>query len=79
MLVEGYYEWDETNKDKIRPFLIQNNQEDGLLYLACLYNNAFTDRIGDDYNHFVVLTVGASENIRHIHDRRPVFLDEHTK
>ena len=79
MVVDGYYEWDETNKDKIRPFLIKNKEEGGLLYLACLYNNAFEQRIGDNYNHFVVLTVGASDNIAHIHDRRPVFLDEWTK
>lgn len=79
MVVEGYYEWDESNKERIRPFLIKNKEEGGLLYLACLYNNAFHERIGDEYNHFVVLTMEASDNISHIHNRRPVFLDEETK
>lgn len=44
-----------------------------------MYNNAFTDTLGEQHNHFVVLTVNASDNIKHIHDRRPVFLDEYTK
>jgi len=59
--------------------MIQNEKEGDYLYLACLYNNAFNEKLGDDFNHFVVLTVGASDNIKHIHDRRPVFLDEYTK
>lgn len=78
-MVNGYYEWDESNASRIRPFIIQNEHEGDYLYLACLYNNAFSDKLEDEYNHFVVLTVNASENIAHIHDRRPVFLNEHTK
>lgn len=83
LVVNGYYEWDESNKAKIRPFLLKSKatekDQQSLLYLACLYNNAFNEKIGDEFNHFVVLTMPASDNISHIHDRRPVFLDENTK
>ena len=30
-----------------------------LIYLAALYNNVFHDKIGESYNHFVVLTMEA--------------------
>lgn len=61
--------------------------EVGPLYLACLYNNAFKwnadtkshQALGDDFNHFVVLTMDASKNLSKIHDRMPVFLNERTK
>lgn len=53
--------------------------------MACLYNNAFKKhgeddtRLGDDWNHFVVLTMDATEtNLGKIHHRMPVFLREHT-
>ena len=63
----------------MKPYIIKSKTEDGLLYLACLYNNAFNEGLGEEYNHFVVLTMDAHKNIRKIHDRMPVFLDELTK
>lgn len=85
-MVNGYYEWDDvTNPNSLKPFLFYRENIEGgensddYLYLACLYNNAFSNSIGGEYNHFVVLTVNASKNLAHIHDRMPVFLDEYTK
>ena len=49
------------------------------MYLACLYNNAFNEKLGEEYNHFIVLTMDASDEIKHIHDRMPVILSERTK
>lgn len=58
---------------------MKNKEEGDYLYLACLYNNAFTDKIGEEYNHFVILTMDAAKEVAHIHDRMPVFLNEKTK
>lgn len=80
--MNGYFEWDESNPSKIRPYLIKSQSEDGTLYLACLYNNAFKcgpAQLGEQYNHFVVLTMNAAENLSRIHHRMPVFLTEETK
>ena len=76
-MINGYYEWLENEKES-RPFFLKNSEGD-YLYLACLYNNAFNEKLGDDYNHFVVLTMEASPHISHIHDRMPVILNEKTK
>jgi putative SOS response-associated peptidase YedK len=76
--VDGYYEWLE-NERETRPFFLKNKDEHGYLYLACLYNNAFTKTLGEEYNHFVVLTMDAAKYVRHIHDRMPVLLSEKTK
>ena len=61
---------------------MKNSNDDGLensnnlLYVACLYNNVFTEKIGEDYNHFVVLTMDATDKLRKIHHRMPVLLNE---
>ena len=78
MVINGYYEWMENEKES-RPFFLKNKDEGDYLYLACLYNNAFTDTIGEEYNHFVVLTMDAAKDISHIHDRMPVILNERTR
>lgn len=79
MTVNGYYEWDETNPNKLKPYIIKSEEEGELLYLACLYNNAFHEKIGESYNHFVVLTMNAASSLEKIHHRMPVFLNEKTK
>lgn len=71
----------------MRPYLIKNQEENGNLQLACLYNNAFKTtkekgwHLGDDYNHFVVLTMDSTPtgNLSKIHHRMPVFLNEETR
>jgi putative SOS response-associated peptidase YedK len=84
LIINGYYEWEET-KTSAQPFFIHNKKEekkgqkDDVLYVACLYNNVFTEKLGDSYNHFVVLTVEAKGSLSKIHHRTPVILDEHCK
>jgi putative SOS response-associated peptidase YedK len=78
LIVNGYYEWEES-KDSSKPFYLKPKKDGDLLYLGCLYNNVFTERIGKDYNHFVVLTMEASDNVKSIHHRMPVILDDKTK
>ena len=76
--MNGYFEWEEKQNTS-QPFYLRNKDEDEPLMLACLYNNVFTEKIGEEYNHFVVLTMEAKDNIKKIHHRMPVVLDEKTK
>ena len=78
LIINGYYEWLDNGRES-RPFFLKNKNEGDYLYLACLYNNAFNEKIGEEYNHFVVLTMDAADQIKHIHDRMPVILSEKTK
>jgi len=58
VIVNGYYEWDQRTTPH-KPFYVGHKNKDEPLYLACLYNNALSKTIGEQYNHFVVLTTDA--------------------
>nr|WP_242596096.1 SOS response-associated peptidase family protein [Enterococcus plantarum] len=59
----GFYEW-EANKEK---FLF-TEQDSKAVYLAGFYKRF------EDGNRSIILTTGANESMRMIHDRMPVIL-----
>ncbi len=61
----GFYEWD---KDKKRHFI--KNPHEEIIYLAGIY------RIVNDKYHYCILTKAANEQLRVIHDRMPVVMNE---
>ena len=61
IICDGFYEWDKS-KNK---YLI--NFDEKYMYLACIFNE-------DD--ELVILTKGADDDFKHIHDRMPIIMNQ---
>lgn len=78
-----FYEWDRT-KTKVT-FSGASDGESSGLYMAGFYNRFYIDqgfddrtgkRRGIDEFRFVILTTGANESMKPVHDRMPLILPE---
>jgi len=69
----GFFEWDHTKGHAKTKFLL-HGKESPLLYMAGLYSE-FTDKLGDKYTAYVILTVNANASVRPIHDRMPLIVE----
>ncbi|MDY4969915.1 MAG: SOS response-associated peptidase family protein [Lachnospiraceae bacterium] len=78
-----FYEWDRT-KTKVT-FSGASDGENSSLYMAGFYNyfhidQGFDDRTGKrggiDEFRFIILTTGANESMKPVHDRMPLILPE---
>lgn len=60
-----FYEWDkEKNKVTFR------KEHDALLYMAGFYN------VFEGENRFIILTTGANDSVKEVHERMPLLLNE---
>ncbi|WP_158618290.1 SOS response-associated peptidase [Chitinophaga lutea] len=70
----GFYEWKKlTPKDKT-PYLIKPS-EDGMFWVAGLYDNWVNRETGEVKRSFTMLTMAPNEFMAEVHNRMPVFLD----
>ncbi|MFY9113869.1 MAG: SOS response-associated peptidase [Dethiobacteria bacterium] len=69
--VNGFFEWKKEGREKIKYRI--NIRGHDLFSLAGIYD-IFTDKRGDEYASFVIITTSPLPIIRSIHDRMPVIL-----
>lgn len=60
----GFYEWDKE-KNKIR----FERKDSNILYMAGIWKQY------EDEDRFVILTTGANESMKDVHDRMPLILE----
>ena len=63
-VADGFYEWKRESKNKIPHYFFRKDKK--LLFIAAIYEN----------NQFCLITEEAKLNIRQIHNRQPVILNE---
>ena len=63
-VADGFYEWKREEKNKTPYFFLREDKKN--MYIAGIYEN----------NEFCLITENASENIKAIHHRQPVILNE---
>lgn len=68
----GFYEWQQQDGQK-QPFYIHSPNK--MLTLAGLYE-VIPDAGGQDFMTYTILTKDANADLKNIHDRMPVILDE---
>ena len=64
VLADGYYEWKREEKTKIPYFFTKKDDE--LMFFAGIHQN----------NQFCIITRESSENVRQIHHREPVIINQ---
>lgn len=71
----GFFEWKdaENSKKRIKHYL--SFADGGMMYFAGLYW-FFKDKEGIQKPYFTILTTDANDDVRPIHDRMPVIIDE---
>jgi len=69
----GFFEWKEEGKKKDK-YLIRPKKSN-FFYMAGLYKS-FIDNNGKVYKAFVVITTQANNDMKKIHERMPVILNE---
>lgn len=73
---DGFYEWRHEGKSRLPHFI---HRPDGrLLAMAGLWNR-WRSPEGMELDTFTVITTGANAELRSLHDRMPVFLDEEAR
>ena len=63
-VADGYYEWKREEKTKNPYYFLREDKKN--MYIAGIYEN----------NEFCLITESASENVKAIHHRQPVILNE---
>ena len=63
-IADGFYEWKREEKNKTPYYFIRKDKKN--MYLAGIYEN----------NEFCLITENADENVKVIHHRQPVILNE---
>ena len=63
-VADGFYEWKREEKNKTPYYFVREDKKN--MYMAGIYEN----------NKFCLITENASENIKPIHHRQPVILNE---
>ncbi len=63
-VADGFYEWKREEKKKTPYFFLREDKKN--MYIAGIYEN----------NEFCLITENASENVKAIHHRQPVILNE---
>jgi len=63
-VADGFYEWKREEKNKTPYYFVREDKKN--MYMAGIYEN----------NKFCLITENASENIKAIHHRQPVILNE---
>ena len=63
-VADGFYEWKREEKNKTPYFFLRQDKKN--MYIAGIYEN----------NEFCLITENASENVKAIHHRQPVILNE---
>ena len=63
-VADGFYEWKREEKNKTPYFFLRQDKKN--IYIAGIYEN----------NEFCLITENASENVKAIHHRQPVILNE---
>lgn len=69
--VSSFYEWQTVEKNKVKYDIRLKNAE--LFSLAGLYGD-FKGKTGEIYQGFVIITIGANEQMKGIHHRMPVII-----
>ena len=64
VVADGFYEWKRDGKEKTPFYFMRNDKK--MLYIAGIFEN----------NQFCLITEQASENVKEIHHRQPVILNE---
>ena len=70
----GFFEWDRAGGEKKKNKYLLRSSTQKVLYMAGIIN-IFRDSADNDYSAFVILTTGASESVKPIHDRMPVIVE----
>ena len=65
----GFYEWKTIGKNKHKYLIRPDNSN--FFYMAGLYNT-YTDKCGELYTSFVIITTEANKEMSEIHNRMPV-------
>ena len=63
-VADGFYEWKREEKNKTPYFFLREDKKN--MYIAGIYEN----------NEFCLITENASDNVKAIHHRQPVILNE---
>ena len=63
-VADGFYEWKREEKNKTPYYFLREDKKN--MYIAGIYEN----------NEFCLITENASENVKAIHHRQPVILNE---
>ena len=63
-VADGFYEWKRDDKDKIPHYFLRKDKK--TIFFAGIYEN----------DEFCLITEEAKENIKEIHHRQPVIIDE---
>ena len=64
VVADGFYEWKRDDNEKTPFYFMRNDKK--MLYIAGIYEN----------NQFCLITEQATENVKEIHHRQPVILNE---
>ena len=72
-IAEGYYEWQRRGKERTAFFI--HPRDSPFLRFAALWET-WNDAEGESIHTFTILTTTPTHELSHIHDRRPVMLDE---
>ena len=68
----GFYEWKQVENKKEK-YLIRAQKP--AFYMAGLYNS-FTDKLGNSFNAFVIITTDANAEMAALHNRMPVIMQK---
>jgi putative SOS response-associated peptidase YedK len=70
---DGFYEWRHEGKQRLPHFI--HRRDGGLLAMAGLWSR-WRSPDGLDVDTFTIITTAANDDVRTLHERMPVFLDE---
>ena len=76
--VTGFFEWKKDGKVKTPFFISRGKDNDGDFnpMLLCGLYDTWISHDGDPVDTFTIITTGASDGMKEIHDRMPLILDK---
>jgi putative SOS response-associated peptidase YedK len=75
--VTGFYEWKDIDGKKIKYEIKLKLNEERIFSLAGIYSTYKVK--GEDVEEFTIITTNANDQIKDIHNRMPVILDDKTE
>lgn len=76
LLMSGFFEW-QQQVNKKQPYYIESKKRDELLAVAALWDSWQNPEEDEEIQSCCLLTTGANELMKPIHNRMPVILETH--